>query len=508
MAQSLQLATPGQVRLRSSTGRAVVTAAVLGSALAYMSDDMLNVAIPAVAADLGGTVSHIQWVVDSYYVTLVALVLVAGAIGDLVGHRRMFRAGMGLFTLGALGCAVAPSVWLLIVGRGVQGVGAAMTLAAGLALVSELIHPDERGRAIGVFMGVVAALPAVGPVLSGVLVDLVSWRAIFVAPLVFPALAFLLTRARIPETPQAVGRRPDLPGAAALLVALAALTIALIEGPGGWGRALPLAAVGTAVLAAGLFVAVEGRAREPMLPLRLLQRRVFVGGNLVWLLACLTSSGAFFFVAVSLQTTLGYRPLAAGLALLPLYLVMTFGSPWSGKLADRLGPRLPTLTGLVVYSVGLWLLSNIGPGSQLVADVLPGLLVVACGMALFGPPLTSATLGALDDADQGVASGANNAVGQLGGLLAIAVLPAAAGLSNGVVGGPAFAAGHTLALQITAGLAAAATILAAVTFRPRRPAAPDGPADLRAHSAVLASSATTRTVKRAGPAREAARAGQ
>jgi MFS family permease len=217
-------ATPArsEVRLRSATGRAVVAAAVLGSALAYMSDDMLNVAIAAVAADLGGTVHDIQWVVNTYYVTLVALVLVAGAIGDLTGHRRMFLAGMALFTLGALGCAAAPSLWLLIMGRGVQGVGAAMTLAAGLALVSELIHPAERGRAIGLYMGVVAALPALGPVLSGALVDLASWRAIFLAPLVFPAVAFLLTRARIPETPRTSGRRPDLPGAGAVLVALTA----------------------------------------------------------------------------------------------------------------------------------------------------------------------------------------------------------------------------------------------------------------------------------------------
>ena len=509
MRASHQAAGPGEVRLRSPTGRAVVAAAVLGSALAYMSDDMLNVAIPAVAADLGGTIHDIQWVVNTYYVTLVALVLVAGAVGDLAGHRRLFRAGMALFTLGALGCAAAPSLGLLIIGRGLQGVGAAMILAAGLALVSELIHPDERGRAIGLYMGVVAALPALGPLLSGALVDLASWRAIFLVPLVFPAVAFLLIRARIPETPRATGRHPDLPGATATLVALAAVTIALIEGPGGWGRVVPLAAVVVAVVAAGLFVVVEGRAREPMLPLRLLGRRVFVGGNLVWLLACLTSSGAFFFVAVSLQTTLGYRPLAAGLALVPLYLVMTFGSPWSGKLADRLGPRLPILAGLVVYTAGLWLLSGIGPGAKLLSDVLPGLLVVACGTALFGPPLVTATLGALDDADQGIASGANNAVGQLGGLLAIAVLPAAAGLSDAVVGGPAFAAGHSQALQIAAGLAAAATILAAVTFGPRRPAVPDGPADLRAPSAVpLASSATTETATSVGPAREAARASQ
>ena len=415
---------------------------------------------------------------------------------------------MALFTAGALACALAPSVWLLIAGRGVQGVGAAMTLAAGLALVSELIHPVERGRAIGVFMGLVAALPALGPVLSGALVDLLSWRAIFLAPLVFPACAILLTSAQIPETPRASGRRPDLPGAVVALVALAALTIALIEGPGGWGRVLPLTATVVAVVAAGLFVVVEQRVKEPILPLRLLRRRVFVGGNLVTLLSYMVSSGTFFFVAISLQTTLGLRPLVAGLALLPLYLVMTFGSPLSGKLADRIGPKIPILAGLGVYTVGVWMLSGIGPGSTLLSAVLPGLIVVACGTALFGPPLTTATLGALDDADQGVASGANNAVGQLAGLLAIAVLPAAAGLSNAPVGGAAFAAGHTQALRIAAGIAAAAPVLAAATFRRGRPTTADRPAGLSPPGLLSASAATTETADSVSPARGAARASQ
>jgi EmrB/QacA subfamily drug resistance transporter len=464
-----------EVRLRSPTGRAVIAAAVLGSALAYMSDDMLNVAIPSVAADLGGTVGDVQWVVNSYYVMLVALVLVAGAVGDIAGHRRVFLAGMALFTAGALACALAPSVWLLIAGRGVQGVGAAMTLAAGLALVSRLIHPDERGRAIGVFMGLVAALPAAGPFLSGVLVDLVSWRAIFLVPLLFPACAFLITRARVPETPRAATRHPDIPGAAAALLALAALTVALIEGPGDWSRRVPVVAATVALLATGLFVMIEARVEEPMFPLRLLHRKLFVAGNLVALLACMTSSGAFFFVAVSLQTTLGYRPLVAGLALMPLYVVMTLGSPLSGKLADCIGPRTPTLVGLAVYTAGVWMLSGIGPGSSLLPDVLAGLVVLACGAATFWPPLTTATLGALDDADQGVAAGMNNAVGQLAGLLAIAILPAAAGLADAAVGGPAFASGHTQALRIATGIAAAATVLAAAAFRrgPNLPPAGD-----------------------------------
>ena len=244
-----------------------------------------------------------------------------------------------------------------------------------------------------------------------------------------------------------------------------------------------------------------------MLPLRLLHRRVFVGGNLVTLLSYMVSSGTFFFVAVSLQTTMGYRPLVAGLALIPLYLVMTFGAPLSGKLADRIGPRLPTLAGLAAYSAGVWMLSGIGPGSRLAPDVLADLIVMACGAATFWPSLTTATLGALDDADQGIASGANNAVGQLAGLLAIAILPVAAGLSDASVGGPAFAAGHTQALRIATGVAAV-TVLAAATFRRGRTTAADGPGSHGSRGSLPASSPTSETALHVGPARRAARASQ
>lgn len=457
------------VHLASRTGRAVVAAAVLGTALAFMSDDMLNVAIPSLAADLGGTVTDVQWVVNSYYVTLVALVLVAGSIGDIFGHRRLFLAGMSAFTGGALVCAFAPVVGVLVVGRGVQGAGAAVMLTAGLALVTGLIHPDDRNRALAMFLGLGAAVPALGPFLSGLLVDWVSWRALFAVPLVLPLCAAVISRAFVPETPRAAGRRPDFPGAAAAFVALGSFSVALIVGPADWTNPLPLAALAVAAAAAAGFVGIELRVADPMLPLRLFRRRVFLGGNVVWLLAAMVSWAAVFFVAVSLQTTLGYRPLVAGLVLMPIYLVMMIGAPLSGRLADRIGTERPTLAGLAVYTVGLWMLSGLGRGSTLFRDVLPGILVLALGMATFTPPLVAATFGALDQSDQGVASGVNNAMGQLAGLLAIATLPAAAGLSGASLSGPDFAAGHSTALRISAGIAAVATAVAAITVRPARP---------------------------------------
>jgi EmrB/QacA subfamily drug resistance transporter len=457
--------TRGPAPLASATGRAIVAAAVLGSALAFMSDDMLNVAIPSVAADLHASVTDVQWIVNSYYVALVSLVLVAGSLGDVLGHRRVFLGGLTMFSMGALLCAAAPVLSLLVAGRAVQGIGAAATLTAGLALVIRLVRPEDRNRAMGAFLGATAALPALGPFLGGMLADLVSWRAIFLLPLVFPAAAVILTHAFVPETTLMSNRRLDVLGAGAAFVALASATVALILGPGHWSAPLPVAAIALAVLAVTGFVIIERRVPDPMLPLRLFRIPVFLGGNLAWLLACLASSGAVFFVAIGLQATLGYRPIVAGLALMPIYLVMMVGSPLAGRLADRIGPRRPVVVGLGVYSVGLWMLSGIHPGSTLLADVLPGLLVMAGGMATFAAPLAAASLGAVSETDQGVASGVNNVTGQLAGLLAIAILPAVAGLGGASFAGPEFARGITTALIIAAGLAAGACIVGALTFR-------------------------------------------
>jgi EmrB/QacA subfamily drug resistance transporter len=456
----------GSVRASAPAGRAVLAAAVLGTALAYMSDDMLNLAVPSVARDLGATMTDVQWIVNSYYVTLVSFVLIAGSVGDIVGHRKVFTAGLVLFSLGALACAAAPAVVVLVAGRATQGIGAAMLLTAGLALVTRLTPPAARARAIGLFLGLVAAVPALGPFLSGALVDLLSWRWLFVVPLVLPAAALVVSRLLVPETPRAAARRPDLPGAGAALVALSALSVALIVGPADPTAVVPIVATATAVVAAAGFVLVERRAADPMLPLRIFGRRRFLGGNLVWLLGSMTSWGAVFFLAVTLQTTLGLRPLAAGLTLVPIYLVMMVGAPLAGRLAERVGPRLPILAGLGVYTAGLWLLSWIGPGSAVVPDVLLAVAVLAAGMATFTAPLAAVTLGSLDDADQGVASGVNNAMGQLAGLLAVVILPALAGLGGVGFGDPAFAAGYATVLRATAAIAAVGLAVAAVTVAP------------------------------------------
>jgi MFS family permease len=297
-----------------------------------------------------------------------------------------------------------------------------------------------------------------------VLVDQLSWRWLFVVPLVLPLGALVVSRTLVPETPRAAQRRPDLVGAAAAFVTLSALSIGLIIGPAAPTAPLPLLAFATAVAAGTAFLFIEGRVADPMLPLRFFRRRAFLGGNLVWLLGALTSWGAVFFLAITLQSTLGLRPVLAGLVLVPIYLVMMAGSPLAGRIAERIGPRPLILVGLGVYATGLWLLSSIGPASPVVPDVLVGVGIMAVGMATFSAPLAAVTMGSLEDADQGVASGVNSAAGQLAGLLAVVVLPAIAGLAGVSLGDPAFATGYASALRGAAVIAGFGIVVAAFTL--------------------------------------------
>jgi EmrB/QacA subfamily drug resistance transporter len=461
------------VGLGTRAGRAIIAAAVLGSALAYMSDDMLNVAVPTMSGDLAVGVTEMQFVVNGYFVTMLALMLTAGSIGDIRGHRRTFLDGLAVFTAGAVACASAPTVLLLVVGRAIQGVGAAFLLASGLALVNGSFSDDERGRAVGLYMGLTALSTAAGPVLGGLLVDALSWRAIFLAPLAFPFAAAIVTVLRVPETPTDGGRQPDLKGALLAFVTISSFSFALIRGPSDWLRPEILTALGLAIAGASLFVRIQRRTPDPMLPLRLFRNRTFLGGNAVTLISYMVSAGAFFFVVVHLQSTLGYEPAAAGAVLVPLYFIMLFGSPLSGRLADKIGARIPVVGGLGVLAVGVFWLSRIQAGSSYLSGILPALLVFAVGLAVLGAPLTTATLGAVGDDVQGIASGVNNTVGQLAGLLMIAVLPAAAGLSGTAFDDPTFAQGFERAMGICAVLSLVAAAIAAMTIRsPSSPTIP------------------------------------
>ena len=459
------------ITLRSRAGVAIVSAAVLGSALAYLSDDMLNVALPSMSRDLDVGVTEMQWVINGYFIAMLSLMLTAGSIGDIRGHRRTFLVGLAIFASGAVVSAAAPVVAVLVVGRGIQGVGAALLLASGLALVNGSFSGDERGRAIGVYMGLTAVATAAGPALGGLLVDLLSWRAIFVAPLVFPLAAAVVTYGWVPESTKNEERSIDFGGAILAFITMSAFSFALIRGPGAWLDIDIVFALAVAAVGAWAFLRRQRHAEDPMLPLTLFRSRSFSGGNAVTLLSYMVSAGAFLFIAIQLQTTLGYRPARAGAALVPIYIIMLIGSPLSGRLADKIGARIPVVVGNVVLAIGVGWLSFVDAESEFLSGVLPGLVVLSVGLATLGAPLTSATLGAVGADVQGVASGVNNTVGQLGGLLMIAVLPAVAGLSGFGFDDPEFANGYQLALQVCAALSLLAAAIAAITIRSKPNAA-------------------------------------
>lgn len=455
--------TAGRVPLASAAGRGLVVAAVLGSGVAFLDGSVVNVALPAIGRELGGGFGVLQWVLDGYLLTLSALLLLGGALGDRYGRRRIFVLGLVLFTLASLACGLAPTAPALIIARLAQGAGGALLVPGSLALIDATIRAEDRGRAIGSWAGLTGVASAVGPFVGGWLVDAVSWRLVFFINVPIAAAAVAVTLRHVPESRDAGATgRPDLPGAASITIGLAGVVVALIEGPERGWTALPLAALLVGVAALIAFGFIERRRRVPLLPLRLFRSAQFAGANVTTLVVYGALGGALFLLALQLQLSMGYSALDAGLATLPTTVIMLLLSGRIGGLAQRTGPRLPMSVGPVVAGAGLALLARAQPGASYLAGVFPGMVVFGLGLATTVAPLTSAVLAATNEQHVGVASGVNNAISRLAGLLAVAILPLAAGLdttSGGSLGG-----GFATAMYICAILCGAGGLVAAVTI--------------------------------------------
>jgi EmrB/QacA subfamily drug resistance transporter len=404
--------------------RRVLVAAILGSFVAFLDMSVVNVALPAIRRSLGGGIAAQQWVVDAYLLSLSALILTAGSLSDLFGRKRVFVAGLLGFGLASLLCAAAPGATFLIVARGLQGIAGALLVPSSLAMIMSGFSGEAQARAIGIWTAWTGMAFIVGPLLGGALVDL-SWRWVF-AINVAPIAATLLVTARLPpDGARGAGRRVDGPGAALCAAGLGGLTFGLIEQPrAGWGAPVvfvPFAA-GAALMAA--FLLWERASPQPMLDFALFRRRNFAVGNVATVAIYAGLSAATFMLAIFLQQTAGYAPLAAGLALLPVTLLMFFLSPRFGRMAGRLGPRRFMAGGPVVAAVGLWLLGRMGPHPGYARDVLPGVLAFGVGLAATVAPLTAAILGGVGEQHAGIASAINNAVARVAGLLAIAAIGA------------------------------------------------------------------------------------
>lgn len=457
-----------------TTERRVLAVSVLGSAMAFLDATVVNVALPSIADDLAADVRGLQWVLDGYLVTLTALLLLGGSLGDRYGRRRVFLAGIAGFTAASVLCGLAPTTELLVAARALQGVGAALLVPESLALLSATVAYEERGRWIGAWSGLTGAASAVGPFVGGWLVDAASWRWVFFINVPIGALVAVLApgvpESRDPQAPEHL----DLRGAALATGGLAALAGGLIHAGEGWS----VAAVGVATAGAALLVVFavhERRVPEPMLPPRLFRSRQFAGANLVTLAVYTGLGGAFFLVVVNLQVALEYSALEAGLAMLPVTGLLVALSTPAGAFASRFGPRLPMTAGPLIVAAGLVLLGEIGPSDSYVSAILPAATVFGFGLAVTVAPLTAAVLAAVDDDHLGVGSATNNAAARLAGLLAVAVLPAVAGVALDAPEGSSLP-GYRAAMRIAAGLC---VVGAAVAFATIRQLHEEAPTELR-----------------------------
>ena len=454
------------MRLASRTGRWVLAVAVLGDVVTLLEATVVNVSLPAIGNDLGADFIGLQWILDGYVLTLAALILLGGSLGDRYGRRRIFELGVIVFVVASALCAAAPSVGLLICGRILQGIGGALLIPATLAIIDAVFHPDDRVRAIGAWAALGAIAGAIGPLVGGYLTDAVSWRAVFLINLPIGIGVIAAAKRHVPETrdPTVTGGL-DFRGALLAVLGIGSFCFALIQaGQGPTGAVVAAALVG--IVASAGFVRVERRGHHPMLPLEIFSSRQFASANLVALLIYAALGGVIFLFVAFLQATLGYSALQAGAATLPItFILLTLSVP-SGALAQRIGPRIPLVAGALLTSIGLLLMSRINAGDEFVTAVMPSLVVFGVGLAAVITPITATVLASVDPQHAGIASGVNNVLSRLGQLLAVAVLPVVAGLSGAdFQNAAAMADGFPIAMRVAAGASFAAAVLAWTTIK-------------------------------------------
>ena len=439
---------------------------------------MVNVALPAIARDFHTGVVGLQWVINGYLLTLSALMLLGGALGDRFGRPRVFAIGCVAFALASGGCALAPGLVSLVGLRAIQGAAGALLVPNSLAMLDTAFAGEERGAAIGQWAAWSAVSTAAGPFAGGWLVDALNWRWVFSAVILFAlAAAVIVVRHIASGKEKQSGRsstrpaRIDYLGAALGTLALAGIVGALMAGPAlGFRDWRVLAAAVGGVLCMAAFIAVERRVSHPILPLSIFRSRQFSGVNGATFLVYGALSGLFFLLMPQLQSNLKYSALLAGAALTPVNVIMLIVSPISGRASARIGARVPMTVGALIAAAGMLLFARVQPGASYLGTILPATIVFGIGLSILVAPLTSAVLSAVKESDTGIASGINNAVARLAGLIATAALPLAAGLGGSAkLEGAAYAAGYARAMLISAGLCAAGALVSLVTVRNDHP---------------------------------------
>ncbi len=420
-------------RSETSVKRLTLVACILGSGIALLDGTVMNVALPTIQRALGGGLAAQQWVVNGYLLTLGSLILIGGSLGDLYGERRVFALGVSGFGVASLGAALAPGIAALVAARAVQGIFGALLVPSSLAVIVNTFPASEQGKAIGSWTAWGAIFGVLGPLAGGELLAIASWRWIFLinVPLVIGCVSLILFA--IPRSaPREPGaRRIDYPGALLCAAGLAGPVFALIEQPRlGWSSSAVIVPLISGALLLGAFTLYESRAPDPMLPLGLFRRRNFSVGNIETLAMYAGLSILFFFLVLFLQQIGGYSPLKSGLTMLPVTVIMFLSSRRFGALADRFGPRFFMGAGPLVGAAGLLLFQRVGLKVDYVSEVLPALLVFSLGLSMTVAPLTAAVLAGAEK-EAGIASGVNNAIARVAGLLGTAAVGAAVATSFG-----------------------------------------------------------------------------
>jgi len=451
--------------LDSAAGRRTLAASIVGSGAAFLEGTVVNVALPSIARDLGLGLEGVQWVINAYLLALGALTLLGGALGDRYGRRKLFVAGAIGFSVMTVGCAIAPGPRVLLALRFMQGAAGALLVPNSLAMLEASFGEEDRGTAIGRWAGWSGTSTAIGPLLGGWLIDAASWRWVFAAIAPVALAAAWLASGKSEATDRGGSQRIDYVGAALMVLGLGGVTAALIDGPRlGFRDPIIVALLASGAIVLVAFAVIERRSESPLLPPRLFRSRAFTGANVATVLMYAALGGVLLLLMLQLQGNMGYSALESGASLLPANVLMLALSPAAGRFAHRHGARGPMTVGALVAGVGMLLFSRVVPGATYAGAILPAVVVFGLGLSMLVAPLTAAVLAAAPDRDAGVASGVNNAVARLAGLISAAALPVAAGIGGlEKLSGLQLTQGFARAMWICAGLAVLAAAVAWVT---------------------------------------------
>jgi EmrB/QacA subfamily drug resistance transporter len=412
------------VTTKTVEGKLILTATILASGMAFLDGSVVNIAIPTIQNKFGATISDIQWIVNGYMIMLCALLLISGALGDRYGRKRIFAYGIGLFIVASFLCSISHSILQLELFRAIQGIGGAMMVPGSLSIINISFDEKVRGRAIGLWSGFAGGVAALGPLVGGFLVQFWGWQSIFYINIPLGLLALFLTFRYIPESRNDNATKIDLLGTLFIFFSLVGISFGLLSVSNlGWNNPIILGSIFIGILSFILFIITEKRTKEPLVPFHIFSSSLVTGANLATLFLYFALNAVIFFLVLNFQQIQHYPPIEAGLGLLPSIILITFLSGPGGTIADKIGPRLPMILGPLIVSLGMFLLILPGTNANYFIAFLPALILVGLGMSIVIAPLTKSALSVANNYS-GAASGVNNAVARIAGLLAIAILGA------------------------------------------------------------------------------------